>query len=107
MNDKCPTCGRFISKDLMEKVNMQATIKKLEKDLNDLRTHNKELSKVILDKDKLQRENEALVRSNKLLDDELKRVRSYAEDLEHKIDTYVFEIDRLKNRGLFDRIFNK
>lgn len=107
MNDKCPTCGRFISKDLMEKVNMQATIKKLEKDLTDIRTHNKMLANELLDRDNLKRDNDALVRSNKLLDDELHRLRSYSEGLERKIDTYVSEIDRLKNRGVFARLFNK
>lgn len=103
---RCPHCGKFISGDVMEKLNMQATIKKLELDVKAEREKTADFAELMLAKDKVTNERDALLRSNKLLDEEITRLRERNEALEKDLSLTEKEVKRLHNRGWLARLLD-
>ena len=103
---RCPHCGRYVSSDVLEKLNMQATIKKLELDLVAEKDKSADFAELMLVKDKVTNERDALLRSNKLLDEEITRLRERNEALEKDLSLTEKEVKRLHNRGWLARLLD-
>lgn len=104
---RCPHCGKFVSGDVMEKLNMQATIKKLEQDLKAEKEKAVDFAELVLVKDKVTNERDALLKSNKLLEEELTRLRERNESLSKDLILTERENARLHNRGWWARLLDK
>ena len=106
-NNKCPHCGRYVSGDVIEKLNMQATIKKLELDVKAERDKTADFAELMLVKDKVTNERDALLKSNKLLEEELTRLRERIDSLSKDLILTERENARLHNRGWWARLIDK
>lgn len=104
---RCPHCGKFVSGDVMEKLNMQATIKKLEQDLKAEKEKAVDFAELVLVKDKVTNERDALLKSNKLLEDELIRLRERNVSLKEDLTLTEREMKRLRSRGWWARLIDK
>lgn len=104
---RCPHCGKFVSGDVMEKLNMQATIKKLEQDLKAEKEKAVDFAELVLVKDKVTNERDALLKSNKLLEDEMIRLRERNASLEKDLKLTEKEMNRLRSRGWWARLLDK
>lgn len=104
---RCPHCGRYTSGDILEKLNMQAAIKKLELDLKVEREKTADFAELMLVKDKVTNERDALLKSNKLLEEELTRLRERNESLSKDLVLTEMENKRLHNRGWWARLLDK
>ena len=104
---RCPHCGRYTSGDILEKLNMQATIKKLELDVKAEREKTADFAELMLIKDKVTNECDALLKSNKLLEEELTRLRERNESLSKDLILTERENARLHNRGWCARLLDK
>ena len=109
MNKKgrCPHCGRYTSGDILEKLNMQAIIKKLELDVKAEREKTADFAELMLVKDKVTNERDALLKSNKLLEEELTRLRERIDSLSKDLVLTERENARLHNRGWWARLIDK
>ena len=104
---RCPHCGRYVSSDVLEKLNLQATIKKLELDLVAEKEKSADFAELMLVKDKVTNERDALLRSNKLLEEEITRLRERNEALEKDLSLTEMENKRLHKRGWWARLLDK
>lgn len=104
---RCPHCGRYTSGDILEKLNMQATIKKLELEVKAEREKTADFAELMLVKDKVTNERDALLKSNKLLEEELTRLRERNESLSKDLVLTEMENKRLHNRGWWARLIDK
>lgn len=104
---RCPHCGRYTSGDILEKLNQQATIKKLELDLKAEREKTADFAELMLVKDKVTNERDALLKSNKLLEEELTRLRERNESLSKDLVLTERENARLHKRGWWARLIDK
>lgn len=104
---RCPHCGRYTSGDILEKLNMQATIKKLELEVKAEREKTADFAELMLVKDKVTNERDALLKSNKLLEEELTRLRERNESLSKDLVLTEMENKRLHKRGWWARLLDK
>ena len=104
---RCPHCGKFVSSDVMEKLSLQAMVKKLESDLKEVKEKSVDFTELLLAKDKITNERNALLKSNRLLEDELIRLRKRNISLEEDLTLTEREMKRLHNRGLLARLLDK
>lgn len=74
---KCPICGRFVSKGLHDKY------------------------------ERLVAERDALLKSNNLLEEEIKRLRESNTTLSSINKSLNRDMQRLKSRGFIERLFNR
>lgn len=104
---RCPHCGRYVSSDVLEKLNLQATIKKLELDLVAEKEKSADFAELMLVKDKVTNERDALLKSNKLLEEEISRLRERNEALSKDLVLTEMENKRLHKRGWWARLLDK
>jgi len=104
---RCPHCGKFVSGDVLEKLNMQAIIKKLELDVKAEREKTADFAELMLVKDKVTNERDALLKSNKLLEEEISRLRERNDSLSKDLVLTERENKRLHKRGWWARLIDK
>lgn len=117
---KCPVCGRYAGRKQIEMYEeMEETVHRQCVELDAWRSKYDLLIKKV-EKAKssssyvpqeqfeaLKLDRDALFRSSELMEKELDRLRKKCADLAEKERLEALEIERLWNRGLWDRIFNR
>ena len=104
LRGKCPTCGKFIGKDTEELIRLEAVLKKKTDEMNKVTEYNTILKD---ERDKALERERTLETSNKLMEEELNRVKARFADVDKKLEETSFELNRLKKRSLWERILNK